>query len=218
MKLVDPPEKDTVAWSGGRVSVLWHHPGQEKTCLVLAHGAGGNMHTPSLAALADALSLQEIGVVRFNFPYAEAKRKVPDHQDTLEACYRSIGDYVRPHASRLFLGGRSMGGRIASHIVASGVEAAGLVFLSYPLHPPGQPQRLRTRHLPRITIPMLFVQGSRDAFAQPDLLRKSLADLPKATLHVVEGANHGLKVKARSEDDVTAEIAAVISAWISERE
>ena len=211
-------EQGAIDWSGGRVSAVWHHPARGTTYLVLAHGAGGNMHTPSLAALADTLSLQEIGVVRFNFPYAEAKRKVPDPQTTLETCYRTVADHVRPYASRLFLGGRSMGGRIASHIVAEGVQATGLVFLSYPLHPPGQPQRLRTRHLPKITVPMLFIQGSRDAFAQPDLLRKSLADLPKATLHVVEGANHGLKVKARSEDDVTAEIAAVIAAWISERE
>ncbi len=173
------------------------------------------MYTPSLVALADTLSAEDLGVVRFNFPYAEAKRKVPDPQRTLETCYRTVADHVRQRASRLFLGGRSMGGRIASHIVADGVEATGLVFLSYPLHPPGQPKRLRTRHLQKITVPMLFIQGSRDAFAQPDLLRNTLADLPKATLHVVDGADHGLKVKARPEDDVIAEIAGVISTWIS---
>ncbi len=173
------------------------------------------MYTPSLVALADTLSAKDLGVVRFNFPYAEAKRKVPDPQRTLESCYRTVADHVRQRASRLFLGGRSMGGRIASHIVADGVQTDGLVFLSYPLHPPGQPERLRTRHLPKITVPMLFIQGSRDAFARPDLLEETLKKLPRATLHVVDGANHGLKVKARPEDDVIAEIAGVVVPWIS---
>lgn len=208
-------ERETIDWAGGRVSAAWHRPVRGKTYIVLAHGAGGNMHTPSLVALADTLSPQDIGVVRFNFPYAEAKRKVPDPQGTLETCYRTVADHVRLRASQLFLGGRSMGGRIASHIVAGGVDASGLVFLSYPLHPPGQPQRLRTRHLPKITVPMLFIQGSRDSFARPDLLEETLKKLPRATLHVVDGADHGLKVKARQQGDVIAEIASVISTWIS---
>ncbi|MBI2247591.1 MAG: dienelactone hydrolase [Armatimonadetes bacterium] len=174
------------------------------------------MHTPSLVALADALSPKDIGVVRFNFPYAEAKRKVPDPQSTLETCYRTVADHVRLRASQLFLGGRSMGGRIASHIVADGVEAAGLVFLSYPLHPPGQPERLRTRHLPKITVPMLFIQGSRDAFARPDLLEDTLKKLPRATLHEIEGADHSLKVKSRAPEDVTQEIADVVAGWIAQ--
>lgn len=109
-----------------------------------------------------------------------------------------------------------MGGRIASHIVASGVDASGLVFLSYPLHPPGQPQRLRTRHLPKITVPMLFIQGSRDSFARPDLLEDTLKKLPRATLHEIEGADHGLKVKSRAPEDVTQEIADVVAGWIAQ--
>lgn len=108
-----------------------------------------------------------------------------------------------------------MGGRIASHIVADGVEASGLVFLSYPLHPPGQPERLRTKHLPKISVPMLFIQGSRDAFARPDLLDAALGELLHTTLHVVEGADHGLKVKGRAPEAVTTEIAAEIVRWIA---
>lgn len=208
-------DRERIDWPGGRISAEWHRPTRGKTFIVLAHGAGGNMHTPGLADVADLLTRKDIGAVRFNFPYAEAKRRVPDRQDTLEACYRSVADHVRPHASRLFLGGRSMGGRIASHIVADGADAAGLVFLSYPLHPPGQPQRLRTRHLPRITVPMLFVQGSRDGFARPDLLQATLQTLPTATLHVVEGADHGLKVRGRAPQDVTEEVADVVAAWIT---
>lgn len=207
-------ERETIDWAGGQISAVWHRPVRGKTYIILAHGAGGNMHTPSLVALADTLSPQDIGVVRFNFPYAEAKRKVPDPQGTLEACYRTVADHVRLRASQLFLGGRSMGGRIASHIVAGGVNATGLVFLSYPLHPPGQPERLRTKHLPKISVPMLFIQGSRDAFARSDLLDSTLETLPRATLYVVEGADHGLKAKGRTPDDLTAEIADVVVRWI----
>lgn len=208
-----PAEKQRIAWSGGTVSAAWHEARGE-TYVVLAHGAGGNMHTPGLADLAELLSGRGIGVLRFNFPYAEAKRKAPDPQPVLESCYSAVAERVRMKAPRLFLGGRSMGGRIASHIVAGGVKAAGLVFLSYPLHPPGQPERLRTRHLPKITVPMLFIQGSRDAFARPDLLEDTLKRLPHATLHVIEGADHGLKVKGHTPEDVTMEIADAVAAWI----
>lgn len=205
---------ETIDWSEGQVSAVWHRPVRGETYLVLAHGAGGNLHTPGLADLAEILCRREIGVVRFNFPYAEAKRKVPDPQPVLETCYQTVAEHVRTQAGRLFLGGRSMGGRIASHIVAKGAAADGLVFLSYPLHPPGQPERLRTRHLPKITVPMLFVQGSKDTFARPDLLQAALATLPRATLHVVDGADHGLKVKGRTSDSVTQEVADIVAAWI----
>lgn len=107
-----------------------------------------------------------------------------------------------------------MGGRIASHVVAAGFPAAGLLFLAYPLHPPGQPDRLRDAHLGKITIPMLFLQGSRDAFARPDLLAKTVAALPTATLHVVDGGDHGLKVRGRAAEDVRAEIVEVAVGWI----
>ena len=209
-----PADQETIDWSGGRVSAVWHRPAHGRTYIILAHGAGGNLHTPGLADLAEILTKRDIGVVRFNFPYADARRKIPDPQPVLEDCYRAISERVGTEASRLFLGGRSMGGRIASHIVAKGTVADGLVFLSYPLHPPGQPQRLRTRHLPKIAVPMLFIQGSRDAFARPDLLQSTLAGLPGATLHVVEGADHSLKVKGLTTEEVTNEIADIVAAWI----
>jgi len=207
-------DQETIDWSGGQVSAVWHRPVRGETYIILAHGAGGNLHTPGLSELADALTRREIGVVRFNFPYAEARRKIPDPQPVLEDCYRAISERVGAETSRLFLGGRSMGGRIASHIVAKGAAADGLVLLSYPLHPPGQPQRLRTRHLPKITVPMLFIQGSRDTFAQPDLLEATLAKLLRTTLHVIDGADHGLKVKGRMRDEVTMEVADTVAAWI----
>lgn len=203
----------TIPWDGGVVSAAWHHPAAGQTYLVLGHGAGGTMHTPELVKFADALAARGIGVVRFNFPYAEARRRVPDRQVLLESCYRGVADVVAHRAGRLLLGGRSMGGRIASHLVADGIPAAGLVFLSYPLHPPGQPQRLRDQHLYRITVPMLFIQGTRDAFAQPDLLARTLAKLPTATLHPVNGADHGLRVSGRPAADVLADLVDTTVTW-----
>jgi predicted alpha/beta-hydrolase family hydrolase len=207
-------EQESIAWAGGSVSAVWDHPPRSGPCLVLGHSAGGSLHTPGLAKIAAALARLGIGVVRFNFPYAEARRRVPDPQRTLEACYQAVAEHVAQRAGRLLLGGRSMGGRIASHVAAAGFPARGLVFLSYPLHPLGRPDRLRDKHLDTITAPMLFVQGARDPFATPALLHTTLARLKTATLHVVEGGDHGLKVRGRTEDDVVSEVARVIAGWI----
>jgi predicted alpha/beta-hydrolase family hydrolase len=210
-----PIDRVSVRWEGGTVSTAWHPPSRGGVYLVLAHGAGGTMHTPDLVTFADRLAERGIGAVRFNFPYAEDRRKAPDRQAVLEVCYRAVADEVGRRATTVFLGGRSMGGRIASHIVASGTPATGLVFLSYPLHPPGQPHRLRDAHLYMITIPMLFMQGTRDAFAQPELLQRTLARLPTATLHTVDGADHALRVRGRSPDDITAELVGATADWIA---
>jgi len=185
---------------------------------VLGHGAGGNLHTPGLAAFAEALGDRGIGTVRFNFPYAEVKRKIPDPRPRLEACYRAVAARVAERADRLFLGGRSMGGRIASYVVAAGYPAAGMVFLSYPLHPPGKPEQLRDAHLPKITVPMLFIQGSRDNFAQPDLLAATIRRLPAAMLHSVEGGDHSLTVRGRKADEVTREVVDVTVKWMGGQE
>ena len=207
----------TLEWSGG-VSVVWDQPTEGGTYLLLGHGAGGNLHTPGLARYARALAASGVGAVRFNFPYAEAGRKVPDKQPVLEKCFLAVAEQVRAQVEHLYLGGRSMGGRIASHLVADGFPAAGLVFLSYPLHPPGQPQRLRAAHLKTIRVPILFIQGTRDAFAQPALLRDVLDTLPTATLHQVEGAGHGLTVRGRDQDDVTRELVEATLRWMAEQQ
>ncbi len=208
-------EQRTFDWEGGTVSGTWHSPSQDATYLVLGHGAGGNLYTPSLARFAEMLAARGVGAIRFNFPYAEARRKIPDRRATLEACFRAVADYAATRATRLFLGGRSMGGRIASHLVATGYPAAGLVFLSYPLHPPGQPDRLRDAHLGAISVPMLFLQGSRDTFARPDLLEKTIARLPLATLHIVEGGTHSLAVRGRTAEDVIGELVEATTSWVS---
>lgn len=211
-------ERARFEWDGGSVSGAWHHPARGKTYLVLGHGAGGPMQTPALVSFAEAMCDRGIGTVRFNFPYTEAGRKAPDPQPRLISCYRAVATAVAGKASELFLGGRSMGGRIASHVVAEGLHAQGLVFLSYPLHPPGKPERIRDAHLGAISAPMLFVQGSRDAFARPDLLAATMGRLPRANLHKVEGADHGLKVPGRDPTDVTKEIADIVATWIHSHE
>lgn len=208
-------EEGTFEWEGGTISAAWHHPAAGETYVVLAHGAGGNMHAPQLKGFAEALAARGYGAVRFNFPYSEARRKAPDRQAVLEACYRPVAEQVAARAERVVLGGRSMGGRIASHIVAQGAPAAGLVLLAYPLHPPGKPERLRREHLRDVTVPMLFLQGSSDTFARLDLLEETLADLPTATLHLVEGGNHGHRVPGRAPADVLGELVAATLEWLA---
>jgi predicted alpha/beta-hydrolase family hydrolase len=202
-----------IAWDGGEVSAV--RDGDSDTVLVLAHGAGGNMHTPQLKAVAEALAARDISVLRFNFPYAEAKKRAPDRTPNLEACWRAIAAEARKGARRLFLGGRSMGGRIASHIVAQGEPADGLVFLAYPLHPPGKPERMRDEHLYGIDAPMLFVQGTRDSFARADLFDAVVKRLPRATVHAIENGDHGHKVSGRAPAAVSAEIANAVADWIA---
>jgi predicted alpha/beta-hydrolase family hydrolase len=152
------------------------------------------METPSLRGLQERLLASGVTAVRFNFLYSEKGRKSPDRQEHLVACWRSVADWVKREIrpSRLFLGGRSMGGRMASYLVADGYECDGLFFLAYPLHPPGQRDRQRKEHLPRIPVPMLFVSGTNDAFAELDLLEPLVSGLG-ASLFLLEKADHGFK-------------------------
>jgi predicted alpha/beta-hydrolase family hydrolase len=207
-------EDTTFEWDGGTVSGAWDHPAKGADYLVLGHGAGGTIHTPQLKQYAELIAERGLGAVRFNFAYAEARKKAPDRAEKLEACYRAVAAAVAERAQNLYLGGRSMGGRIASQIVAAGVPAAGLVFLAYPLHPPGKPERLRDAHLGDITCPMLFIQGTRDSFARTDLLDATIARLPNATLHRVENGDHSHKVPGRTPADVTAEMVEATMDWV----
>jgi predicted alpha/beta-hydrolase family hydrolase len=147
----------------------------------------------------------------------EAGRRGPDPQPRLEACYLAVADAVVEEFERPYLGGKSMGGRIASHVVADGFSSAGLVFLGYPLHPPGKPERIRDAHLRRGEGAMLFLQGTRDPFATPDLLHATVEGLPLARLVEIDGGDHSFKVKGRSPADVTADLVEAIDSFISER-
>jgi predicted alpha/beta-hydrolase family hydrolase len=203
----------TLDWGGGTVSAAWHGAGGD-TLLALTHGAGGTFETPSLVAYAEAMAARGTRVVRFNLPYVEAGKKTPGPQARDEACWRGVAERLRPEAARLLLGGRSYGGRMATHVVADGVACAGLVLLAYPLHPPGKPERLRAAHLERIMAPMLFLQGTRDPFADPTLLTRTLALLPQASRPRLDGGDHGHKVAGRTAADVAAELADATVQWL----
>jgi predicted alpha/beta-hydrolase family hydrolase len=177
--------------------------------LILGHGAGAPHVSKWMVQTARGLAARGVDVVTFNFPYMELRKHVPDRAEVLEAAFRAAIQAVRQRpafgSNRLFLGGKSMGGRMASHVASTwddqrdGGPLAGLVFLGYPLHPPGKPQQLRSAHLPQIRVPMLFIQGSRDAFGTPGELRPILAELPaSATLTVIEGGDHSFAVPKSS--------------------
>jgi uncharacterized protein len=175
--------------------------------LILAHGAGANQTSSFMVRFATALAARRIDTVTFNFVYTQQGRRLPDRNDKLENCYRAVIEAVRSGKfhddagrRKLVIGGKSMGGRIASQVAATGQDGiAGLVFLGYPLHPPGRPDKLRSKHLPDIRAPMLFVQGSRDAFGTPEELRAVLGGLEVAAdLRVVEGGDHSFRVPKRS--------------------
>ena len=166
--------------------------------LILAHGAGAGQQSAFIVAFARGIAALGIDVITFDFPYITQKRRIPDRGPVLEACYLAVMEAVRgdiESARRfLFVGGKSMGGRIATQVAAR-IPVTGLVLLGYPLHPPGRPAVLRAAHLPAIGRPMLFVQGSRDNFGTPSELNPILAELtPPPTLHVVAGGDHSLKV------------------------
>jgi uncharacterized protein len=209
-----PPEEARVRVGGREVSVSVH--GEGETAVVLAHGAGGNRRTPFLTGIAEGVAAAGHRVVLTNFPYTEDKRRAPDPPALLEATIDAVAAHAESKlgARRVILGGKSMGGRMASQLVAKGRLAAGLVFLGYPLHPPGRVESLREAHLARIAPPMLFIQGTRDALARWDLMEAVAARLPGATLHRVEDGDHSFRVlkrTGRTAAEVEAEVVSAIA-------
>ena len=189
--------------------------------IVLAPGAGAGQLSPFMVRVARGFASRGVAAATFDFPYMREKQKAPDPTAVLEGAWRDAIDSARAEfvGLPLFIGGKSMGGRIASHVAAEGVEpqVAGVVFLGYPLHPPGKPQQRRDRHLPRVSAPMMFVQGTRDAFGTADEIRALLPSLRHASLHAVAGGDHSFKVPARSGQDPDAIIEQVLDrvlAWM----
>jgi uncharacterized protein len=164
--------------------------------VVLGHGAGSGMRSPFMAGIARGLVEAGLAVARFDFPYMHAGKKAPDPAPALVETWRLARDAVAARTGLpLAAGGKSLGGRIASMAAAEGMPAEALVFLGYPLHPPGRPDKLRREHLAQVRAPMLFLQGSRDPFARPDLLAETVTSLgERATLAVVEGGDHSFRV------------------------
>ena len=194
-----------------------------RTAVVLGHGAGGDRRTPFLVRMAEALADSGRGALLYNFPYTDRGGRRPDPPDVLELTAAAVGDAARAEfaAERLVAGGKSMGGRIASQAAAQGARVDGLVFLGYPLHPPGKPDQMRDRHLPDIAAPMLFVQGTRDAFARWDLLTAVLQRLGgAATLHEVSEGDHSFAVPRRTglaAADVEKQIQRAVIEWLDAR-
>ena len=188
--------------------------------VVYAPGAGSNIADPFGVYAARYLAARGISFVRFQFPYMEARQRRPDrpalsslHVRELEATWRSAIATVRAAGSRIAIGGRSLGGRIASHVVAQGTEVDALALFAYPLHPPATPLQWRDGHLPAIPVPTLFCSGTRDAFATPEELRTAASKVPQSNIHLLEGADHGFAVaksSGRTREDVWAEALAAL--------
>jgi hypothetical protein len=205
----------------GEVSALLVRPAKARWLLVLAHGAGAGMSHPFMEMLADELAGVGVATLRYQFPYMEERRRVPDAPGVLTA---TVAAAVRAAAEvapglPVLAGGKSMGGRMTSQAAAQhpldGVR--GLVFFGFPLHPPKQPGTKRADHLTKVTVPMLFLQGTRDTFADLKLLRPVCAKLgARATLHVMETADHSfhvLKSSGRTDAEVLRELAETTVSW-----
>jgi predicted alpha/beta-hydrolase family hydrolase len=203
------------------VSALLVMPAQARWLLVLGHGAGAGMHHPFMEELAEELATVGIATLRYQFPYMEERRRVPDAPAVLTA---TVAAAVRTAAETapdlpLLAGGKSMGGRMTSHAAAQGLldGVRGLVFFGFPLHPPGRPGTKRAEHLASVSVAMLFLQGTRDTFAELKLLRPMCAKLgSRATLHIIETADHSfhvLKSSGRSDGEVMRELAETTASW-----
>ena len=216
---------------GMQVSAVVTEPAKysagETDVIVLAHGAGADMHHPFMTFFHESLARAGWLSVKFNFPYKELGRKAPDPAPRLEDAFQRVLEHVRTNLragpGRLFAGGKSMGGRIAANVAAQETGAgepdlAGLVFLGYPLHAPNRHDRLRADNLVKITAPMLFVEGTNDPFCRLDLLAEVLKKQVKAPTrtHVIEGGNHDFRVPkrlGREPENIWQEVVEVICRW-----
>jgi predicted alpha/beta-hydrolase family hydrolase len=203
------------------VSALLLSPPHATCLLVLAHGAGAGLNHPFMSAIANQLSENNIATFRYQFPYMEQRRGVPDKQPLLTATVAAAVATAAQLAPDLplFAGGKSMGGRMTS-LAASEQKldaVRGLIFLGFPLHPPKRPSIKRAPHLQLVKLPMLFLQGTRDDLADLTLLRSTCQSLgPQTTLHIIEGADHSFHVLKRSgktDSQVLAELSSTVKAW-----
>jgi uncharacterized protein len=174
---------------------------------VAGHGAGSHMDHRSMLQLSEVLRSRGIDVVRFNFLYREKGARAPDRMPRLQACFSAVTERTRLEAQRkkIIIGGRSMGGRVASMLAAEGFQCDGLFLLAYPLHPVGQPERLRDEHLPKIKVPVLCINGTRDALCNRELMDQAIATL-QWQMHWLEGKDHSFTV--------TDEVGEIAGRWL----
>jgi predicted alpha/beta-hydrolase family hydrolase len=203
------------------METLLVRPPNAHRMLTLAHGAGAGMRHPFMEKLAALLASVGVATLRYEFPYMEQRKSRQDAPPVLHERAAAAAEVARQAAPELPLlaGGKSFGGRMTSQAVAEGVltDVKGIVFFGFPLHPPNRPGTSRADHLAKVSVPMLFLQGTRDEFAPLDLLRPIGESLgSRVTLHVIDGADHGfhvLKRSGRTDDDVLRELAQTVASW-----
>jgi predicted alpha/beta-hydrolase family hydrolase len=192
--------------------------GKPDALFVLAHGAGAGQQHPFMTAVAKGFAARGVDVVTFDFPYMRERRKIPDKAPVLEKSFEEVVTVARQwsRAARLFIGGKSMGGRMATHLGAAKLDGlAGIIVFGYPLHPPGKPEQLRVQHLPSIEAPVLIVQGERDAFGSPKELKPAIETMAaRVTLHTVAKGDHSLSVAGRRREEVLEQVLDVAVEWM----
>jgi predicted alpha/beta-hydrolase family hydrolase len=223
--VTSPGDRWTVSVGSNTTSAQYEaaDTGQDRALFVCAHGAGGGMDDRGTLAVARAMRRVGLGVVRFNFIYKEQRSGRPDTMPQLIECFSAVVERARSElgmrASRLIIGGRSMGGRAASVMAADGYQCDGLLLFAYPLHPAGQLAKLRTAHLPNISVPVLCFSGTRDPLCNPELMKAALRDVrARWTMHWLEGADHSfhvLKSSGRSDADVMQEVEEATQRWLA---
>lgn len=206
------PKNVTIGWEGGEVTGRLVGAGPDG--ILLAHGAGTNQDHPLMKMLRDGLAEAGHVVMTFNYPYTERGSRAPDRAEKLLACHRAAADFLRPAVDRIYLAGRSMGGRIGTYVVAEGGEAAGLILYAYPLHPAGKPEKLRVSQFSDVAIPMLFFQGTRDALSRMELFEMHIAPLSNTTVEILEGATHGAKGGGWTMETMVERLVVGTTTWI----
>lgn len=201
-------------------SCAYTRPEWPAATIVIAHGAGAGMNHPFLVGFSDALNASGFATLRFNFPYMEQGRRFPDRPPKAIAAWREVMQQAqdRSETELVWACGKSFGGRMASMAAAEGMETDGLIFLGYPLHPPGKPEKIRDEHLVSVEAPMLFLQGSNDTFARKVLLDAVVAKLGRrATLQYVPDADHSFAIKGtkRSPQEIGASLAPAVASHIA---
>lgn len=185
--------------------------------VLLANGAGAGQDSPFMTFVRDSLSRRGYPVMTFDYPYQEAGRRSPDRRERLDACHRAAAERLRGYVDDVVWAGKSMGGRLASHLVAAGQAAAGLIVLGYPLVPLGRGEPRSTEHFAAIDVPVLLVQGTRDRMAPLELLQDRLGALRRGEIAIIEDGDHSLKLPKRSGltvEEGWASVVALVVAWL----
>jgi predicted alpha/beta-hydrolase family hydrolase len=205
--------KTSIKWPEGKVT--GRLAGSGRTGILLAHGAGTDQDHPFMSSLRDRLAGSAHTVMTFNYPYTERGSKRPDRAEILVRCHRAAADHLATRVDRLFLAGRSMGGRMATYLVAEGYGVDGVILYAYPLHPAGHEDRLRIDHFDDVRVPLLFFQGTRDALSRMELFDRHIRALPNATVELLEGASHSFRGQGWTEEAMMDRLVNGTTEWIA---